>query len=268
MYKALPIVFAAGAVAQSTITTQFLNLGFDNVPLASVIGADSDAVTYSIGCAQTDIDNGDCGLYTGFTVTAGPSIFEFQYTDDTAASGYTADFSDSVSCAIEGTTQAVCVESAGGSEANFPGVSTATDITNTDMNPKVTGTDLSWGSLLITAGFDKLSATAGASASGSQASATGSSSSASETGGSSSSAQSGSRTSAGASATGSASSTALIGSSRRNKWDQTNVTAATASKSGSASGSAASATSTGGAAAQFAVPIAGVAGVLAAALAL
>lgn len=240
MYKALPIVFAAGAVAQSTITTQFLNLGFDNVPLASVIGADSDAVTYSIGCAQTDIDNGDCGLYTGFTVTAGPSIFEFQYTDDTAASGYTADFSDSVSCAIEGTTQAVCVESAGGSEANFPGVSTAT----------VTGTDLSWGSLLITAGFDKLSATAGASASGSQASATGSSSSASETGGSSSSAQSGSRTSAGASATGSASSTA------------------TASKSGSASGSAASATSTGGAAAQFAVPIAGVAGVLAAALAL
>ncbi|KAF4310159.1 putative gpi anchored [Botryosphaeria dothidea] len=242
MYQALPIVFAAGAVAQSTITTQFLNLGFDNVPLASVIGADSNAVTYSIGCAQTDIDNGDCGLYTGFTVTAGPSIFEFQYTDDTAASGYTADFSDSVSCAVEGTTQAVCVESAGGSEANFPGVSTAT----------VTGTDLSWGSLLITAGFDKLSATAGAgaSASGSQASATGSSSSASETGGSSSNAQSGSRTSAGASTTGSASSTA------------------TASKSGSASGSAASATSTGGAAAQFAVPIAGVVGVLAAALAL
>ncbi|KAH7062150.1 hypothetical protein B0J12DRAFT_644381 [Macrophomina phaseolina] len=236
MYKTLPVIFAAGAVAQSTITTSWLAFGFENTPVASVVGADSNAVTYFIECSNADIVEGNCGLAGGMTITQGASVFEVHYTENDVATDYTADFTMDASCAIQGTTAAVCVETDGGAQANFPGVTTET----------ITGTDMSFGTLLITAGFDKLSATAGGSASGTHASATGPSS-ASETG---SSAQSGSRTSAAASATGSAASST-----------------ATASMSGSASGSAASASSTGGAA-RFAVPVAGVAGVLAAALAL
>ncbi|KAL0258320.1 hypothetical protein SLS55_007495 [Diplodia seriata] len=267
MYKTLPIIFAAGAVAQSTITTSWFASGFDNTPVASVIAADSNAVTYSIGCSYSDIREGECGIPASFIVTQGPSIFEYHYTDDSVASDYTADFTMDASCAIEGTTQAVCVESAAGSEANFPGASTET----------LTGTDVEWGPLIITAGAEKLSATAGASATGS--------SSASETGASesSSSAQSGSRTSAGASATGSSASStgkypfrfsnvaahvsrasAVL---HRHTWHYADIPPATASHSGSATGSAAQSSSTGGAA-QFAAPVAGVAGVLIAALAL
>lgn len=229
MHKTLPIMFAAGAVAQSTMTTSWLAGGFDNTPVASVIAADSKAVTYSIACNDSDIQEGECGIPAGFTVTAGPSIFEYHYTDYTVATDYTVDFTMDASCAIEGTTKAVCVESADGSDANFPGLSTET----------LTGTDVEWGPLVITAGAEKLSATAGATATGS--------SSASET---SASAQSGSRTSAGVSATGSST-----------------AASTSASQSSSASGSAAQASSTGGAA-HFAVPVAGVAGALVAALAL
>ncbi|GME26083.1 gpi anchored [Neofusicoccum parvum] len=252
MYRTLPLLFAAGTMAQSTITTTWFAGGFENNPVASVIGADSTAVTYSVGCSKEDIDNDECGMAGGFTVTAGPSIFEFEYTDALTASDYTADFSMSESCDLSGTTMAVCVESAGGSEANFPGVSTET----------LTGTDVSWGTLYITAGFDNLAAATGASASGSQASATGSSASA--TG---SAAQSGSRTSSGATQTGTAaSSTGKSPIAHRIAWESPKSTTS-ASHSGSASGSAASASATGGAA-RFAVPVAGVAGVLAAALAL
>ncbi|OJD35186.1 gpi anchored [Diplodia corticola] len=265
MYKTLPIMFAAGAVAQSTITTSWLAAGFDNTPVASVIAADGDVVTYSIGCSYSDITEGECGIPAAFTVTAGPSILEYHYTDDSVASDYTADFTMAVSCAIDGTTQAVCVESAGGTEANFPGETTET----------LTGTDVAWGPLIITAGVEKLSASAGASATGS-ASASTATGAASESG---SSAQSGSRTSAGASATGSASSTGnaspFLSSGaylvlHRHTWRfaDTSAAASTASShSGSATGSAAHASSTGGAA-RFAVPVAGVAGVLVAAMAL
>lgn len=187
MYKTLPLIFAAGAVAQSTITTSWFGLGFENIPVASVISADSSGiVTYRIACSYDDISEGECGIPgDGLTVTMGPSIYSMDYTD----MGVDADFTVNQSCDIHGTSEAVCVQSLAGADANDPGVETET----------LTGTDVAWSPLYITAGFDNLSAaSAGASASTTQASATGSSSSASATG---SVAQSGSRTSSGASST-------------------------------------------------------------------
>lgn len=58
-------------------------------------------------------------------------------------------FTYSYKCDITSSTAAVCTESAAGSEANFPGVETAT----------LTGTDMAYLPVTITAGLEKLSGT-------------------------------------------------------------------------------------------------------------
>ncbi|KAF4542010.1 GPI anchored protein [Lasiodiplodia theobromae] len=235
---------AAGATAESssTLTRSWMNLGFDNTPVASVIAADATAATYLIACSPStttttttastnddddddvDVDSSDCGIPgNAMTLIAGPSTMRYQYS---ASSGATAaDVTMDEYCDITASTErAVCTAVIGGKDADFPGTQTAT----------FTGTDISWSPLYVTAGQEKLAAAAAAATkAGASASAT-------------------------AEATGSSSGAAAA----------TSEGSSSATGSSSGTGSAATASSTGGAVGRVAVPIVGAMGVFAAALVL
>ncbi|KAF2140773.1 uncharacterized protein K452DRAFT_205572, partial [Aplosporella prunicola CBS 121167] len=152
--------------------TSWFNMGFDNDPVASVIGVSGNAVTYAIACAP-DTDADDCGLYPSMTITAGPATLAYSYTVQTDSASVATDLEDEydtygneflIDCKLDGTTRASCHASVGGKNAKAP----------TDTTTTLASEDMSFGPLTITAGLERLAArTASASASG--ASSTGAS---------------------------------------------------------------------------------------------
>ncbi|KAL3456537.1 hypothetical protein BJX64DRAFT_270539 [Aspergillus heterothallicus] len=118
MFKSLLLpALASVAYAESTVTSMFI-YGADTQPLAaSIVGNDQSATTYSINCTP-GTDASDCGMGPGLTLIAGKDVTSWIF-DDGPAFQYTAE------CSIK-NSKAVCTESAGGSEANFPGISTTT----------------------------------------------------------------------------------------------------------------------------------------------
>ncbi|KAL2796689.1 hypothetical protein BJX66DRAFT_335673 [Aspergillus keveii] len=129
---------ASVAFAESTVTSMFI-YGADEQPLAaSIVGNDQTATTYSINCPP-GTDSNDCGMGPGMTVVAGKDVTSWIF-DDGPAFQYTA------ICTVK-NSKATCTESAGGPDANFPGVSTTT--TTVDFMPvtitagSVTETDAS-----------------------------------------------------------------------------------------------------------------------------
>jgi len=139
VFSAFVCGFASISFAQ-TGTITLLVPGADPQPLvASIVGSDATATTYAVQCSPgTDSDN--CGFVGVFTLTEGPATAAYTYgpmVDDNgtvALTGY-------IDCSLAGTTSAVCIESFGGTEANFPGISTET----------LTGTDLPYMLVVITA---------------------------------------------------------------------------------------------------------------------
>ncbi|KAL4863070.1 hypothetical protein BDV12DRAFT_177987 [Aspergillus spectabilis] len=146
---------ASLAYAESTVTSMFM-YGADEQPLAaSIVGNDATATTYFINCPP-GTDSNDCGMGPGMTVIARKDVTSWIFDEGPA-------FEFTAQCSVEGT-KAVCTESAAGSEANFPGVSTTT--TTVDYLP-----------VTVTAGkVTEVESTAG-----STASSTGSAAQASET---------------------------------------------------------------------------------------
>ncbi|KAL1879516.1 hypothetical protein Plec18167_003973 [Paecilomyces lecythidis] len=72
---ALSLALVASASAQSTVSL-FLP-GFDTQSMvAKVVGSDSVATTYSIGCAP-NVDSEDCGVPPGFTIAQGASTMNY-----------------------------------------------------------------------------------------------------------------------------------------------------------------------------------------------
>ncbi|KAL2815394.1 hypothetical protein BDW59DRAFT_153886 [Aspergillus cavernicola] len=105
------------AYTKSTVTSMFI-FGADEQPLAaSIVGNDATATTYSINCPP-GTSSDECGMGPGMTLIAADDTTTFIFNDGEAFQ-YTAD------CSVH-SSRAVCTESAGGSEANFPGVSTTT----------------------------------------------------------------------------------------------------------------------------------------------
>uniref|UniRef100_A0A093V066 Low-density lipoprotein receptor-related protein 8 n=1 Tax=Talaromyces marneffei PM1 TaxID=1077442 RepID=A0A093V066_TALMA len=99
----------SSVVAADSVTTIFLPF-FDQQPLvASIVGSDATATTYAIACAP-GTDSTECGIPTGFTMTEGPKTMALQMVDGDRSIA----------------SEAVCVETVGGAEANFPGTSTTT----------------------------------------------------------------------------------------------------------------------------------------------
>jgi len=145
--------------APTTVSLFLLNSDPQSL-VASVVSANPSATTYYIACPP-DADSNDCGYGPGATITyAAPSAWQ----------GYMSagDFSYSWSCDVQGSTSAVCMESAGGGEANFPGQSTET----------YDGTDILFNPVVVTAGQEKLTAAASASASVTESASAGASTSA------------------------------------------------------------------------------------------
>jgi hypothetical protein len=104
---------------------------------ASVVTANPTATTLALACAPSI----DCGLFPAQTLVFGPSTYNINMGDPNPESDFTA----TMDCVI--AKSAVCKETAGGTEANFPGSSTTT------YDAESVGTF----GLLITAGVEKLS---------------------------------------------------------------------------------------------------------------
>ncbi|GKZ67482.1 hypothetical protein AnigIFM50267_001872 [Aspergillus niger] len=119
---------AAGLVsAKATVTSMFI-YDTDPQPLAaSIIGNDATATSYSINCPP-GTDSSDCGMGPGLTLIAGPKTTMILDAPD-------LDFYYTCVCSVDGTTHAVCTETASGSGANFPGTSSSTLDGDLDLMP-------------------------------------------------------------------------------------------------------------------------------------
>ncbi|KAH8799853.1 hypothetical protein F5884DRAFT_838570 [Xylogone sp. PMI_703] len=135
----LGLAVAGVSLAQTSVVTLYIP-GADVQPLAgSIVGSDATATTYVLQCAPgTDSDN--CGFDGPFTLTEGPktAIYTLPAVQDENDNILFAGYID---CSLAGTTSAVCIQSFGGSEANFPGQTTVT----------YTGTDVEYMPVTITA---------------------------------------------------------------------------------------------------------------------
>ena len=209
------------ATAQST-TLSLPFYGFDTQAIvASVVSANPSATTMALAC-PSGTDSNDCGLFPYMTLVYGPSTYHLDMgVGDAQAATATADCN-------RGAT-VTCTESAGGSEANFPGSSTTT----------YEGTDVATLPVTVTSGVDKLGSV--------QVSATGSASG--------SVSQSGSATSGGSASATTASVTQIVGTN-----------SASASSVRTASASASATPSTGAASSNNAYLYGGLLGAVAAAL--
>jgi hypothetical protein len=128
------------AAAQQTRTITIPNVGGDSDSVAaSVVTAASGATTLELHCVESP-----CGLFPAHTLVYGPSTYNMDMSDPDT------DFTATMDCDLASST-AVCRETAGGSEANFPGSST----TSYD--------DIGSATITITAGADKLVQTGSAS---------------------------------------------------------------------------------------------------------
>lgn len=160
----LSTLFISLSRAQNATITAFL-VDTDPEPLvASVVTANAATTSLFVQCPSGE-DASDCGLGPGISVEqVSTSIWQASMTPPGES------FSFSWSCDVDtSATTAVCVTSAGGESANAPGVATTT----------LSGTDVQFFPVTITAGQQQLGATGGASSGGSKSSGGSSSGSAS-----------------------------------------------------------------------------------------
>jgi hypothetical protein len=127
------------SLAQSSVVSLYLLDTDPQTLVASVITVVSSTTQYEVTCPDTATD---CGYSPPITVLAAGTIFGAQLTAPAE------EFTFSQQCTVLTAGGAVCVESAAGSQANFPGSSTTT----------YDASELSQFPVTITAGLDKLSA--------------------------------------------------------------------------------------------------------------
>ena len=115
------------------------NVGGDSSDVAGsvVTAAPGGVTTLALHCVESP-----CGLFPKHILVYGPSTYNVDMSDPNT--GFTA----TMDCDLASST-AVCRETAGGSEANFPGSSTTS----------YEGTDVGRATITITAGADKLAQT-------------------------------------------------------------------------------------------------------------
>ncbi|OKL60338.1 hypothetical protein UA08_04013 [Talaromyces atroroseus] len=122
MHSAMALALMSSVVAAENVVTTLFLPGFDQQPLvASIVGGDSSATTYSIGCAD-GTPSDECGAGNGFTLIEGPETASMEMVVG-ASSILFVDLACDLNTSV---SQAVCTETDGGSEANFPGVTTST----------------------------------------------------------------------------------------------------------------------------------------------
>ncbi|OAF55696.1 hypothetical protein VC83_07756 [Pseudogymnoascus destructans] len=120
------LALATVSAAQKATVTLFVPSTDEQPLVASIIGSDATATTYAVSC-DPGAEAQDCGVEGTITLTEGPTTVKYTIAPVIDPNGQTA-FAGHFDCSLAGTTSAVCVESHGGSEASFPGVSTETYI--------------------------------------------------------------------------------------------------------------------------------------------
>ncbi|KAL2075187.1 hypothetical protein VTL71DRAFT_129 [Oculimacula yallundae] len=180
------------ALAQTSTVSLYIPGADPQGLIGEVIGTASSLTTYVLQCANTE----ECGFRDPFTVTENVSTAKFTMAPENGDDGVLA-FTARIDCSLSpSSSSAVCVESFGGSDANFPGQSTET----------YTGTDFAYMPVFITAG---IGATPSTPASTTPASSAATNKSTSGASGSQTSSGTGAKqTSSSASGTGTAASTA------------------------------------------------------------
>jgi len=150
MITLLGLAIASTSFAQTSTVTLYIP-GADVQPLvASIVASDATATTYAVQC-KPGTDSSDCGFSDVFTLTEGSAKAQYTIAPQKDENGTVA-FEGYFDCSLAGTTSAVCAESFGGTEANFPGMSTET----------ISGTDLVYQQVIVTA---RAAANSGASSS-------------------------------------------------------------------------------------------------------
>ncbi len=135
------LLFAAflGSVAaqSTTLSIPFYNLDTQSID-ASIVSTNPTATTMALACPP-GTDSNDCGLFPEMTLVYGPSTYHLDM-----GVGDANVFTGTVDC-VRGPT-ITCIRFATGSEANFPGTSTATYAEDDILTLPVT----------VTSGADKL----------------------------------------------------------------------------------------------------------------
>ncbi|KAL4803128.1 hypothetical protein BDV18DRAFT_145187 [Aspergillus unguis] len=108
---------ASLACAESTVTSMLIYFADNQALDASIVGNDATATTYSINCPP-GTDGSDCGMGPGLYATIAGDTTTFAMDDEDY-------FHMTIKCTNSGSN-ALCTESAGGPQANFPGKSTST----------------------------------------------------------------------------------------------------------------------------------------------
>lgn len=146
----LLMALLGGAAAQTTtISLPFIEWESMNMS-ASVISANPTATTVSLMCPKPrsagDTD-AECGLFPTQRLVYGPSTYMMEMGDpESSSSGFPA-FTGTIDCAL-GKPTITCTESFGGSDANFPGVSSTEYPSSAVVSLEV----------IVTAGAEKLKA--------------------------------------------------------------------------------------------------------------
>ncbi|KZM23556.1 uncharacterized protein EKO05_0011228 [Ascochyta rabiei] len=129
----LSTIITLATAQQVTMTVPYV-FGDANSVAASVVGANKDATTFALACMSAD-----CGLFPKNILVVGRSTYHVDMSDPNT------DFTATQDCVLA-SSSAVCKETAGGSEANFPGSSTTT----------YEGTEIGKLTLTVTAGTEEL----------------------------------------------------------------------------------------------------------------
>ncbi|OWO99565.1 hypothetical protein B2J93_2610 [Marssonina coronariae] len=129
------------ALAQTSTVSLYIPGADTQALVGSIVGSDATLTTYAIECAPSSTDGEACGFSGQFTLTENAASAKYTIPAELDSNG-TLVRTGRIDCSLAGAASAVCVESFGGSEANFPGISTET----------YTGTDFSYLPVIITAG--------------------------------------------------------------------------------------------------------------------
>lgn len=147
MASLLTVSTLLGLTLAQTTTIQVPLFGFDGDSFqASVISAQPSATVISLACPPVSSMGMGCGLFPQQILTYGPSTYRMLMEDPSNEGAFTM----TQDCSFSGTL-AICQESAGGSEANFPGSSTTTYGGDGDDEWSITTL-----AVTVTAGADKL----------------------------------------------------------------------------------------------------------------
>lgn len=172
MVRITPFTFSAAGVllgltsaqsqSQSALVTQIWFAGADQQPLdASIIAQSPGQTTLVMGCAP-GTDSDDCGFPAPITLTVGPSTLHY------SASGLNQLLGE-IDCKITASATADCTLTQGLYSDSPTGTETGDEYltppaSSTTTSALISGSDMMWLEITITAGLEKTAAAAAAAA--------------------------------------------------------------------------------------------------------